>query len=127
MSQGPTKGVPIDTDSTLAANSDTVVCSQKAIRTYISSLPSTGSNKVTATCSFGASFTDRATTVVTGQTWVGASSCISPSILVTNIDEAQLLNMSVIISDLVVGDGFTVTALCENEARGDYSIMCLGV
>jgi len=125
MAQGPTKGVPIDTDPTLAANSDAVVCSQKAIKTYVSGL--SGGNSVLTTCAFGASFTDRAATVVTGQTWVGASSCIIPSILTTNIDEAQLLDMSVIISDLVVGVGFTVTALCENEARGNYSIMCLGV
>lgn len=35
MTQGFTKGVPIDTDPTLAANSDQLVCSQKAIKTYV--------------------------------------------------------------------------------------------
>ena len=35
MTQGSTKGVPIDTDPTLAANSDQLVCSQKAIKTYV--------------------------------------------------------------------------------------------
>jgi hypothetical protein len=37
MAQGTTKGVPIDTDPTLAANSDLLVPSQKAIKTYIGS------------------------------------------------------------------------------------------
>jgi len=34
MTQGTTKGVPIDTDGTLAANQDTLVASQKATKTY---------------------------------------------------------------------------------------------
>ena len=34
MAQGTTRGVPIDTDITLAANSDLLVPSQKAIKTY---------------------------------------------------------------------------------------------
>jgi hypothetical protein len=35
MAQGTTKGVPIDVDSTLAANSDLLVPSQKAIKSYV--------------------------------------------------------------------------------------------
>lgn len=35
MSQGSTKGVPIDTDAAMAADSDTVVPSQKAVRAYV--------------------------------------------------------------------------------------------
>jgi hypothetical protein len=35
MTQGTTKGVPIDTDPTLAANSNNLVCSQAAIKTYV--------------------------------------------------------------------------------------------
>lgn len=38
MSHGTTKGVPIDTDGTLASNSDILVPSQKAVRTYVSSV-----------------------------------------------------------------------------------------
>jgi hypothetical protein len=41
MAQGSTKGVPIDTDITLAADSDLVVPSQKAVRAYIAALPGT--------------------------------------------------------------------------------------
>ena len=35
MAQGTTKGVPIDTDPLLAADSDLLVPSQKAVKTYI--------------------------------------------------------------------------------------------
>jgi len=35
MSQGFTKGTPIDTDDTLSLNSDIVVPSQKAVKTYV--------------------------------------------------------------------------------------------
>ena len=35
MSHGSTKGVPIDTDVTLAGNSDQLVPSQKAVKTYV--------------------------------------------------------------------------------------------
>lgn len=35
MAQGTTKGVPIDTDGTMAANSDQIVPSQKAVVTYV--------------------------------------------------------------------------------------------
>lgn len=35
MSQGTTKGVPIDTDGALALNSDLLVPSQKAVKTYV--------------------------------------------------------------------------------------------
>jgi hypothetical protein len=35
MAQGTTKGVPIDTDPLLAADSDLLVPSQKAIKTYV--------------------------------------------------------------------------------------------
>ena len=35
MAQGTTKGVPIDVDSALTANSDLLVPSQKAIKSYV--------------------------------------------------------------------------------------------
>lgn len=34
MSQGTTKGIPIDKDGTLSSNSDSLVASQKAVKTY---------------------------------------------------------------------------------------------
>lgn len=86
-----------------------------------------GANAVNVTVDFGSSFTDRATTVVTGQTWVSSTSKIIPSILQANIDEAFLLDMKVHISNIVNGDGFTVTVFSEPEAKGTYTVMCLGV
>ena len=35
MAHGPTRGIPIDTDGTLAGNSDQLVASQKAVKTYV--------------------------------------------------------------------------------------------
>ena len=40
MAQGTTRGVPIDVDSTLAADSDLLVPSQKAIKTYVDNVDS---------------------------------------------------------------------------------------
>jgi hypothetical protein len=43
MSQGFTKGVPIDTDATLSANSNLLVPSQYAVRTYVTAQIAAGS------------------------------------------------------------------------------------
>lgn len=79
---------------------------------------------------FGASFTDKAQTVVTGQEWVEAASEIVGQVLTpasTDPDEMRLLDMRVVISDIVPGDGFTVTVYSETEARGVYTVACIGV
>jgi hypothetical protein len=54
MAQGTTKGVPIDVDPTLAADSDLLVPSQKAIKTYVDNVDSSiqtqlGGKQVTVT------------------------------------------------------------------------------
>jgi hypothetical protein len=47
MSQGYTKGIPIDTDGTLSADSDLLVPSQKAVKTYVdNATPSDASTTV---------------------------------------------------------------------------------
>lgn len=93
--------------------------------------PGAGSgNSVTVALAFGGSFTDKAQTVVTGQTWVASGSEIVAQVKTpasTDPDEMRLLDFKVVISDLVVGTGFTVTAYSEPEARGTYDIMCIGV
>lgn len=89
-----------------------------------------GGASVSATLSFGGSFTDKAQTVVTGQAWVTANSEIVPQVLTpsgVDPDEMRLLDFKPVISDLVVGTGFTVTLFSEPEARGDYSVMCVGI
>lgn len=89
-----------------------------------------GGNSVTTTLAFGASFTDKAQTVVTGQTWVTTNSEIVAQVLTpsgTDPDEMRLLDLKPVISDLVAGTGFTVTLYSEPEAKGNYSVMCIGV
>jgi hypothetical protein len=87
-------------------------------------------NSVTTTLAFGASFTDKAQTVVTGQAWVTTNSEIIAQVLTpsgTDPDEMRLLDFKPVISDLVAATGFTVTLYSEPEAKGDYSVMCVGV
>src|SRR5574343_497946 len=43
MAQGTTKGIPIDTDATLTANSDGLVASQKAVKSYVDNSVASGS------------------------------------------------------------------------------------
>lgn len=89
-----------------------------------------GGNAVAVSVNFGAAFTDSATTVVTGQAWVQADSKIVGQVLTpsgTDPDELRLLDMRVVISDIVAGDGFTVTVYCEAEAKGTYTVACIGV
>jgi hypothetical protein len=85
---------------------------------------------VTATVDFGASFTDSAQVVVTGQSWVTLTSKISTQVLCgSGVDplEIALLDFKIVVSDLVAGVGFTLTAYSMPHARGTYSIMCVGV
>lgn len=89
-----------------------------------------GGNSVTASLDFGASWNDKAQTVVTGQTWVTTNSEIIAQVLCpsgTDPDEIRLLELKPVISDLVAGTGFTVTLYSEPEAKGTYSVMCVGV
>jgi hypothetical protein len=77
---------------------------------------------------FGASFTDKASTVVTGQAWVTATSKIATQVLTPSSmdpDEIYLLAFRPVISAVVPGTGFTVTLYSEPEAKGAYDIMCL--
>lgn len=114
----------------VAWNGSTEVPTKNAVYDKIESLASSGGNSVTATLAFGASFTDKAQTVVTGQTWVTAASEIVAQVLTpagTDPDEMRLLDFVVVISDLVAGTGFTATLYSEPEAKGDYSVMCIGV
>ena len=86
--------------------------------------------KVTASVNFGSSFTDKASFVVTGQTWVAATSVIIPQVLTpsgVDTDEMYLLEINPEISDIVVGTGFTVTLYSQPEAKGTYSVMCMGL
>jgi len=96
-------------------------------------VPSSGSpggNAVSVAVDFGSSFTDKASTVVVGQSWVTSSSVIVatvPSPPGVDPDELYLLNIRPVISDLIDGVGFTVTLYSEAEAKGIYNVNCMGV
>jgi hypothetical protein len=86
--------------------------------------------KVLASVDFGASFTDKASIIVTGETWVTSSSVIVPSVLTpsgVDTDEMYLLDIKPVVSDIVNGAGFTVTLYSQPEAKGTYSVMCVGI
>lgn len=87
-------------------------------------------NAVAVVVDFGAGFNDRAQTVVTGQAWVLADSKITTQVLcpsVTDPDELYLLNFIPVISNLVIGTGFTLTLYSQPQARGTYTVNCIGV
>jgi hypothetical protein len=87
-------------------------------------------NGVIVACNFGASYTDKAQTVVTGQAWVtGTSKIVAQVSTPTGVDpdEIRLLDLVPVISNIVVGTGFTVTLFSEPEALGSYDVMCVGV
>ncbi len=89
-----------------------------------------GGNSVAVTLDFGSSFTDKAQTVVTGQTWVASGSEIVAMVRTpsgVDPDEMYLLDFRPVISDIVAGTGFTVTLYSEAEATGTYTVMCIGV
>lgn len=88
-----------------------------------------GGNSTIVSLDFGADFTDKAQTVVTGATWVSPTSKITAQVMTpsgVDPDEMILLDLKPIISDIVDGVGFTVTLYSEPEAKGVYNVMCLG-
>lgn len=92
--------------------------------------PSGSGNAVNVVCDFGASFTDKAQTVVTGEAWVTGTSVLNAEVLTnsgTDPDEMYLLGIRAVVSDIVPGDGFTITLYSEAEARGTYTVMVSGV
>ena len=87
-------------------------------------------NSVTVDVDFGSTFTDKAVAVVTGQSWVTSTSEITCHVLCptgSDPDEMYLLNIRPVISDLVNSTGFTITLYSEQEAKGIYKVMCIGV
>jgi hypothetical protein len=89
-----------------------------------------GGNSTTQIVDFGSTFNDKAQVVVIGQSWVTATSKIITQINTptgVDTDEMRLFEFDVIISDLIVGVGFTITVYSEPEATGIYDVMCIGV
>lgn len=87
-------------------------------------------NSVTIDVDFGSSFTDKAQVDVTGQSWVTTSSEIVCQVLCptgSDPDELYVLNIKPVISSLIDSTGFTLTLYTEQEAKGIYKVMCIGV
>ena len=88
-----------------------------------------GGNAVAVAVDFGATRTDKAQTVVTGQAWVEADSVITAQVLTptgVDPDEMYLLDFKPQISALVAGVGFTVTLYSQPQALGSYTVNCMG-
>ena len=89
-----------------------------------------GGNSTTVDVDFGSSFTDKAQVVVTGLSWVTTTSEITCQVLcptTSDPDELYMLNIRPVISSLVNATGFTLTLYSEQEAKGIYKVMCVGV
>lgn len=122
--------VPASGSTFITAVSDTATIDLTVTGSTLSADLIAPTNTLTTTLPFGGSFTDKAQTVVTGQTWVTLTSKIVTKVLTpagTDPDEMRLLDFNPVVSDLVAGTGFTVTLYSEPEAQGDYDIMCIGM
>ena len=114
----------------LGAVEDRTSALESAIANTSVSTATTGSaNSVVVNVDFGSSFNHWAQTVVTGETWIVAKSRITVTPLGTVAgDEVEipLLSFQPVISDIVVGDGFTLSVYTPVEAKGTYSFSCVG-
>lgn len=87
-------------------------------------------NSLIVTLDFGSTFTDKIQAVVTGLTWVTATSKIVAHVLTpsgVDADEMILLDIKTIISDIVPGVGFTITLYSKAEAKGQYDVACISI
>ncbi len=84
-------------------------------------------NAESVTVDFGATFTHYASVAVTGKAWVTAASKIVAMPTGGNPMENAILQFSPTITDLVVGDGFTLSVYTPAKAKGTYTFSCLGV
>ena len=115
---------------TIVAGTNITITTNAGADSVTINAASGGGNSVLVSCDFGASFTDKAQTVVTGEAWVTATSNISAQVITpigVDPDEMYLLDLKPVISERVLGVGFTVTLYSRPEAKGIYEVMCTGV
>ena len=103
MAQGTTKGVPIDIDSTLAADSDLLVPSQKAIKTYVDTENSTKQNAITLTTTG----TSGAATLVGATLNVPQYTASSSTVYVFHMNSFTVPNISLFYGVYLGGTPFT--------------------
>lgn len=134
MAQGSTRGVPIDTDITLSANSDLLVPSQKAVKAYVSGLTGgTFNSNITVALSGGKTlgkYTTGQTILSNGLTaqqviTLLAQEALSPTVTLTSSTTiafnqtaiSNVLNFSYVINSL----GATVSTVSLQWSRAGSS------
>jgi len=128
MAQGTTKGVPIDIDPTLAADSDLLVPSQKAIKTYVDTANSTKQDNITLTTTG----TNGAATLVGSTLNVPQYSSIyakSLSTFTSTGTTATQILTSVLIpaNTFVAGDVLRVTARLRKTGINNSGNFAIGI
>ena len=128
MAQGTTKGVPIDVDPTLAADSDLLVPSQKAIKTYVDTANSTKQDNITLTTTG----TNGAATLVGSTLNVPQYSSIYAKSLSTFTSTgvtSTVILTSVLIpaNTFVAGDVLRVTARLRKTGTASSANFALGI
>ena len=104
MAQGFTRGVPIDTDPTLSLDSDLVVPSQKAVKTYVD----TGLN------------TKQDTLTLTTAGTSGAATLIGATL---NIPQYSGGGITALTTDVTAsGSGSVVATLAPNYKEGSFGV-----
>lgn len=86
--------------------------------------------RVVVVVDFGATFTDRADTVVTGLSWLTTDHVLTPVIRPgpgVDVDEIRLLDLRPTITEVVAGVGFTLVVTSTPEASGQYTFLVAGV
>ena len=120
MAQGTTKGVPIDIDPTLAADSDLLVPSQKAIKTYADTkVPQTRSLTINGT-SYDLS-ADRSWTITASATSVNVVSTNTAAGSAASTDYVYLVSGTTTIT-LPTAVGNTNRYTIKNSGTGVVSI-----
>ena len=120
MAQGTTKGVPIDTDPTLAADSDLLVPSQKAIKTYADTkVPKTRSLTINGTA-YDLS-ADRSWTISASATSVNVVSTNTTAGSAASTDYVYLVSGTTTIT-LPTAVGNTNRYTIKNSGTGVVSI-----
>jgi hypothetical protein len=120
MAQGTTRGVPIDTDPTLAADSDLLVPSQKAIKTYADTkVPQTRSLTINGTA-YDLS-ADRSWTIVASATSVNVVSTNTAAGSAASTDYVYLVSGTTTIT-LPTAVGNTNRYTIKNSGTGVVSI-----
>jgi len=130
------EGVSQGRVSTIDCVGSSVTCTRVGSTGTLSVTGGSGSaNAVAVTVDFTSNGSDGVATVVSGQTWVTATSVIvcSPTMLATatraeGAEDAVIESLTVAIYNRLVGTGFTLrTWAAVGKAYGQFIVHCTGV